>query len=242
MSLFANVKNDGMEEVKDTLGGGGSFTVDSDIYQMEITVAYITQSASGAMAVNLEGKLDNGSDYRETIYVTNRNGETFFEKDGKRVPLPGYTRINDICLIATEKEMVQQEHDNKTLALYDFESKKEVPREVPVLIDLVGQTVAVAIQKVRENKTKKNESTGKYEPINEAREKNEIVAVFHPELKVTVREAMDEREPDFWDKWIEKNQGEVYDKYKEVAQSGSSRARTASSSDAPARKSMFAKK
>ena len=243
MSLFGNVDSQGMEEAVDSLGGGNHLK-ESGIYIAEIVVAYVTESKNGAQEVNLELKLEDGSDYRETLYVTNRNKQTFFEKDGKRIPLPGFTRVNDICLVCTGEEMVNQGHEFKTLALYDYESKKEVPREVPVLVDLVGTTVAVAIQKIRENKTTKNESTNKYEPTNEPREKNEIVAVFHPELKQTVREAQDERDADFWDKWLEKNEGQTYDKFKEVTGSagGASKARTASTSSAPARKSVFGKK
>lgn len=246
MTLFANVQNDAdVEKAEDTLGSGG-FVKESNIYIGDIKVVYITETANGAMAFNLEVALEDGSDYRETIYPTNRKGQTFYERNGRKLPLPGFTRANDICLITTEKELLSQDHEMKTLMIWDGESQKEVPREVPVLIELTGQKVALAIQKIRENKNEFNQSTNSYEPTNEERVFNNVAAVFHPEMKVTVNEAMDGKDPEFWDKWLERNEGELYDRFKEVSASGRPASGRpvggASTSDAPKRASMFAKK
>lgn len=243
MSLLKKLNTGGkdVEQAKDTLGGG-SFIRESNIYVGDIVVAYLTESQNGATAVNFEIKMEDGNNYRETIYVSNRDGETFYTKDGKKYPLPGFTTVDNICFITTEKGLSDQETEDKTLMLWDFESGKEIPREVPVLAELSGQTVALGILQVKENKNVKNESTGKYEPTNEVRELNTINTVFHPEAKVTVNEALEGRDPDFWDAWIKRNEGRLVDKYKEVKGGTASRtAGRASSSDAPARKSMFKK-
>ena len=242
MSLLKKLNTGGndVEAAKDSLGGG-NFVRESNIYVGDIVVAYMTQSEKGAMAVNLDIKLADGSSYRETVYVSNRDGETFFTKEGKKFPLPGFTTIDNICMITTEKGLADQDTEDKTLMLWDSESKKEVPREVPVLVELTGQPVALGILKVRENKTQKNDRGG-YDPINEERVYNTINAVFHPEAKVTVNEAMEGRDPDFWDAWIKRNEDRLVDKYKEVKGGAAARsANRASSSDAPARKSMFKK-
>jgi len=242
MSLLKKLNTGGsdVEAAKDTLGGG-NFLRESNIYKGDIVVAYVTQSEKGAMAVNLDIKLEDGSSYRETVYVSNRDGETFFTKEGKKYPLPGFTTIDNICMITTEKGLADQETEDKTLMLWDFESQKEIPREVPVLVELTGQPVALGILKVRENKTKKNDRGG-YDAINEERLYNTISAVFHPEAKVTVNEALEGRDPDFWDAWLGRNENRLVDKYKEVKGGGAARsANRASSSDAPARKSMFKK-
>lgn len=242
MSLLKKLNTGGsdVEAAKDSLGGG-SFTRESNIYIGNIVVAYVTQSEKGAMAVNLDIKLEDGSSYRETIYVSNRDGETFYTKEGKKFPLPGFTTIDNICMITTEKGLADQDTEDKTLMLWDFESGKEIPREVPVLVELIGQPVALGILKVRENKTQKNDRGG-YDPINEERVYNTISAVFHPEAKVTVNEAMEGRDPDFWDAWLKRNENRLVDKYKEVKGGAAARsANRASSSDAPARKSMFKK-
>lgn len=242
MSLLKKLNTGGndVEAAKDSLGGG-SFVRESNIYIGDIVVAYLTQSEKGATAVNLDIKLADGSSYRETVYVSNREGETFYTKEGKKFPLPGFTTIDNICMIATEKGLADQDTEDKTLMLWDFESQKEVPREVPVLVELTGQPVALGILKVRENKNQKNDRGG-YDPINEERVYNTISAVFHPEAKVTVNEAVEGRDPDFWDAWLKRNEDRLVDKYKEVKGGAAARsASRASSSDAAPRKSMFKK-
>lgn len=239
-----NMAND-VEEAVDHIGGGSYDLVDSGVYQAEIKNAYMVTSKNGAIGVVLETELENGTNYTETIYCTNTKGDAFFVKDGRKIPMPGFTTINNICLLLTEKDLFNQDTPDKVVSIYDFESSKDVNREVPVLVDLIGGVVAFAIQRVRENKTKKNDSTGKYEPINEAREINNIKSVYHPELKLTVYEAMNEREATHWDAWAEKNTGVTWDKYKEVtggARQGSPSRAAAGGTDAPARTSMFKKK
>lgn len=245
-SLFAKTATEAkLEQQEDRLGGGAGIK-ETSVYIGDIVSAYFHEADSGAQAVVLEVKLEDGSTYNETLYVTSGTDKgclPYFVKDGKQIPLPGYARMNDICIITTDKELFEQDHELKTLRIYDFESKKEIPREVPVFVDLIGQTIALAIQKVRENKNVKNESTGKWEATNEERISNNIVSVYHPEAKVTVYEAMKEREPTHWDKWLEKNDQVTYDKYKEVTTNGRARSSNAgkAAAEAEPRKSMFKK-
>ena len=245
MSLFGNVDTQGMEEQEDRLGGGFS-TYETDVYPATIKMAYVGASSRGAQFVSFEFDLGEGRTYKEDIYVTNAKGQAYFTKDGKNIPLPGFTQVNNICIMATEVGMVEQAHELKMVQVWDFESSKMIPREMPVLVDLIGQDVLLAIQQVRENKQAKTgekwpDGRDKYGPVNEERIINNIVAVFHSEYHVTVLEAQNEKEAEFMDKWLEKNKGVTYDKYKEVKAAGGA-ARSASSSSAPARKSMFAKK
>ena len=238
--MFGNIDRSKIEDTGDTLGGGGFQPKESNIYLADIKVMYVTESAAGAKAVNVELELEDGSNYRETIYVTNRNGDVTFEKDGKVFPLPGFKLIDEMCLIASGKDLTQQDFQPKTLKLYDFESRSEIPREVPVSMDTVGQKIAVAIQQVRENKQTKG-GDGKYHATSEERVYNTIQSVFHPEHKVTVSEARAEKEAGFWDAWLKKWEGKVNDKYKEVAQSGGMK--SASTGSAPTKNnSLFAKK
>ena len=246
MSLFGNVDTQGMEEQEDRLGGGFT-TYETDVYPATIKMAYVGASSRGAQFVSFEFDLGEGRTYKEDIYVTNAKGQAYFTKDGKNIPLPGFTQVNNICIMATEVGMVEQAHDLKMVQVWDFESSKMIPREMPVLVDLIGQDVLLAIQQVRENKQAKTgekwpDGRDKYGPVNEERIINNIVAVFHSEYHVTVLEAQNEKEAEFMDKWLEKNKGVTYDKYKEVKAAAGGAARSATSSNAPARKSMFAKK
>lgn len=208
--MFNNLTDAGLEKAEDRLGGGFSVR-DTDIYTFKIKAAYAGKSAGGAMNVSLICE-DSQGEYRETIYITNKKGENFFVKDGKKIPLPGFTIINDLCLIATNEPLSSQETEEKVIKLYDFEAKKEVPTAVPMIMSLVDAEVSFAIQKIIEDKNAKDDS-GEYVPTGETREVNNIVKVFHTETKMTIVEAMNgAEEAKFWDAWVEKNQGKVYDK------------------------------
>ena len=96
MSLFSKLGTEGLEEATDRLGGGFA-ALDHNIYSGKLKALYAITAGSGAMGVVI---LFNhaGGEYRETVYVTNKKGENFFtdQKTGKKVPLPGFTTINNI--------------------------------------------------------------------------------------------------------------------------------------------------
>ena len=242
MSLFNKLTSDGLEESQDRLGGFSPF--DSDIYIGTIKVAYAGTSQGGATSVSLVVDAD-GKEYRETFYVTNKKGENFFiSQDKKKVPLPGFTVVDDICLIASGKPLANQETEEKVIKLYDFEQRAEVPKSVPVLTDLIGQKIALGILKQLENKNAKN-AAGEYEATEETREVNVVDKVFHPEMKLTVAEARNGKEdPEFWDKWVEKNKGTVRDKTEKKAggNAGAPPKPAAAGGTAAPRQSLFGKK
>jgi len=216
--MFNNLTDQGLEKAEDRLGGGFS-PRETDIYTFKIKAAYAGKSQGGAMNVSLIA-VDSQGEYRETIYITNKKGENFFVKDGKKIPLPGFTIINDLCLIATGEPLSEQETEEKVINLYDFEAKKEVPTSVPMIMALVGAEVSLAIQKNLEDK-KEKDAAGDYAPTGETRETNTISKVFHTETKMTVVEALEgAEEAKFWDAWLEKNKGKVFDRTQKDAGGG----------------------
>lgn len=230
-----------VQEAEDFLGGGGSFTVPSDIYVATIKNAYGEVAESGAMGVVFEFELEGRENtYTETMYVTNRNGENFYKRNDKEFELPGFIQANDICLVAVGEGLFDIDTEDKLVEVWDRESKKRIPRERPVLVDLIGKTVSLGILETRENKTKKNESTGKWEPVNEEIIRNSINKVWDTESQLTVFEARNEKDPEFYDLWLDKNKGVQRDAYKEVSAS-SSRPAGKAGSDRPS-KMKFGKK
>ena len=222
-NMFEDLSTEGLEESTDVLGGGGP--LESGAYDSVIKMAYVTEAASEARAINLV--LDvGGRDYWETIYVTSgkaKGKKNYYERDGKKYPLPGFTTVNDLCLLATGKDLAKQDIEEKVVNVYDFDARKEVPTKVPVITSIIGEKVKVGIVKIRENKSKKNESTGAYEPTSEERLINEISKVFHHETNKTVSEYINKtEEATFFGKWMEKHNGVLTDKYKEVSGGGSS--------------------
>jgi hypothetical protein len=224
MGLFANLGAEGLEETQDRIGGGFQ-PRETDAYDMNITMAYAGKSQGGAQSVTLLGQLNDGREYRETLWVTNKKGENYFlNKDDptKKVGLPGFTIVEEICLVTTDAPLSAQPTEEKLVKIYDYEQKKEVPTNVPVLTSLIGQTVTLGIGKVLENKSVKNATTGQYDAIADTREINVIEKVFHHESKMTVPEARRDaklisegKQPEgssFFAAWVERNKGQTRDK------------------------------
>ncbi|MFP3556405.1 hypothetical protein SB861_37680 [Paraburkholderia sp. SIMBA_049] len=256
MSLFGNLKSDGLEESQDRLGGNFG-AVETDIYSGIIKALYAGQSTQGARNVTLIADF-GGREFRETIYITNRAGENWYPaKDkegkptGKKAPLPGFTMVDDICLIATGKPLAEQEAEDKVVKVYDPEAGKELPKSVPMIVEAIGKPISLAIQKVLENKSTKEGDV--YVPTAETREVNSIEKAFDTDTKMTVNEAKAGAEtPAFWDAWLQKNKGKTRDKRTlkegEAGAAGAPpKARSAGSATPPAanqaapRKSLFGK-
>ena len=240
MSIFGNLTNEGLEESTDRLGGFSP--LNSDVYTGDIKAAYAGKSSGGAHSVTVLVALEGGREYRETIYITNRNGENYFLNKNdktKKVPLPGFTTIDDLCLVTTGAPLSEQETEEKVLNIYNPESKKEEPTSVPVLTGLTGKTVTLGIQKNIENKSEKQ--NGNYVPIADTREINTIDKVFHAETKMTVPEARAEQESaDFFEKWKEKNVGNTVDRRSiKDGQGGTKGGPPASGGEKSPRKSLF---
>lgn len=233
---FGNLGTEGLEQARDSLGGGGA--IDSDVYDGTIKLAYAGASQGGArfLAVHID---INGRDYRETLYVTNKEGKNYWERDGKKNPLPGFTTANDLALMSTGVGLADQDIEEKVVNLYDFDLKKEIPTKVQALVSMMGKPITVAVFKQIEDKNKKNETTGAYEATGETREVNVIDKVFHTASGKTVSEFVGKVEAEFKGKWVEKNKGTVKNKAKGAAgNSGAPGASSGSAKAAPS-KSLF---
>ena len=212
MNMFSSLTTEGLEETQDRIGGFQPF--DSAIHTGTITMAYHSKSASGANAINLIVDVD-GREYRETVYYTDKAGKNYYLNKNdptKKIPLPGFNTVDDICLVTQGSSLSEQETEEKVVKIYDYDAKAEVPKAVPVLVGILGKTVSLGIVRQLENKSKKD-GNGGYQPTAETREVNFIDKVFHTESKMTVAEARNGVEtPEFWDKWTERNAGQVRDK------------------------------
>ena len=246
MSLFKGMTTDGLEEATDNAGFS---KYDSNIYPAVIKAAYAGKSEGGAHNVTLLLDLD-GKPYTETIYITNKKGENFFlnkQDPTKKVPLPGFTIIDDLCWVTSEKPLAAQDTEERVIKLYNYEERKEIPTKVEMLVDLIGLNLDVAILKSTQNKKKKSEATGLYEPIAETQEVNNIEKVFHQETGLTMVEIRKElKEPDFRNTWLSRNKGVTKDKTEKVAAgagtAGAPPKPTAPSDATPKKSGLFGKK
>ena len=246
---FANLKSDGLQESEDRLGGGFQ-PRESGAYDFNIKLAYTGESKNGALNVTIHVE-DAKGEYRETVYITNKDKENFFlNKDDKtkKVPLPGFTVIDDICLAATEAPLADQVFEEKIIKLWDSEQKKEVPKSATVITSLLGKPVTLGLIQTLKNKGVQ-QADGSYKDGPEERTEVNISKVFHTETKYTMVEARaNAPEATFYDAWVKKNTGVVVDKrtIKDGAGGkpvgGPPSAAAASGGEAAPRKSLFGNK
>ena len=247
---FANLRETGVEEEKDRIGGG--FAVpESDIYDLEIKIGYLGKAQSGAQSVTLLGTM-GGEDFRQTIYFTSGTakggGITYTnQKTGKKHYLPGYQALDDLCYIATNGDkglldLLDSDLEDKVVKLYDPEQSKEVNSTVKSIAALQGAKVKAAWKKKLENKSEKTDNG--YVPTAETRETGEVVKFLSTE-GFHLRELMEEKESPEWSVlWLEKNKGMTQDS-RTIKDGGTAGAPPAANSAAPAaspKKKLFGNK
>ena len=237
-NLFGNLSTEGVEQPKDVLGGQFG-AVDSGVYDATIKLVYAGQSDKGARFVDVTlGINANGQmrDYNERLYVTNRQGQPYYERDGKKNPLPDYTVANDLALLSTGHDLSAQPFEEKLIKLYDRNAQAEVPTKVMVATGMLGKQVKIGVLKAIEAKTKKNETSGDYDPVFEngvlqTRETNTIDKVFHHDTHLTVSEFVRKNagqldKAEFMDQWANKNDGRVVDKTTKITAAAGGKAGT----------------
>lgn len=211
MQMFGNLDTENLEETGDRLGGS---TFESGYYKGTVKLVYAGKSQSSkAQSVNVVIDID-GREYKESFWVTNRNDENFYVKNDKKFPLPGFTNADDLAMLTTGYGLAQQEAEEKTVSIYDFETKAEKPTQVMVFTGMLGKEIGVGILKQTVDKNQKDAS-GNYVPSGETREENVVDKFFHAETERTVTEIKQKIEtPVFKDKWLSKNEGRTVNKAK----------------------------
>jgi len=208
--LPANVETTSIES-------GGGFIWESGVYDTTVKMVYLNQTASEAVWFNviLEKNSGNFSELRENFCVRSgkvKGNKTYYTKDGKDYPLPGYAIANSMCVAVTGESLAKcmESAEKKTVNVWNPELKKEAPTERPVIMSLVGKSVKVAIHQVIEDRTAKND-TGDYVPTGESRTVNQCKFFGNAEGK-TAEEITSNESATRFDKWARKNTGTVIDK------------------------------
>lgn len=213
MGVLANLTTDeSIKASKDTVGGGYA-PKPSGVYDATIKAAYLTKSTGGATAVNLIAVIGD-SEYRETVYITNKQGQNFYldKNGGSKNYLPGFNTINDIALLTAQRELSQLDTERKVLNLWNSEQSKEVPTEVECITAMHGKPLKLGILEEITFKQAKN-GNGVYVDTAETRSTNVISKVFHPANSKTVNECRAKAETaDFINKWKAKWDGKPNDK------------------------------
>ena len=215
--------DDSIKSQGDTLGGSRNVVLDSALYNMTVKLAYASYSAQKALAVNLVLETEDGKDLKQQVWITSNETKGclnyYMAKDPKtgqmtvKKYLPGFELINALCLMTLNKPLRDVGTEEKTIMLYDFEQRKEVPTAVPMITELLGKKITAGVIKQLVNKRAKDPGTGKYVSITETKEENEIDKFFHFPSGLTVTEAKAKAtEPVFKQKWAEKWTGQISDR------------------------------
>ena len=245
MSLSALKMDKDVEKATDNLGGGA---LDTNVYKLKVKTVYFGKSDGGAMSATLIGDLEDGSEFKSTQWITSgkaKGGKPYYERNGKKYPLPGYSIIDDLCQLTIGMSVGDAETEEKSVGIYDFELQKDVATEVECLADIKGMEVYLAIQKQLVDKTAENPEFDDSKPANkdtnklrlptgETREENEVIKVMS-EDGATWKEISDDAESQFGEKWLTKNKGKVRDRTDKSGAAGSAGAPKKS-----AKKKMFA--
>ena len=222
--MFNNLKTDETIETSgDTLGGGSKFTpFDSAIYPMTVKMAYGTYSKEKALALNLVLGSEDGKELKQQFWLTSNETKGclnyYMAKDpqtGKNTIkkyLPGFELANALCIMTLGKKISEVGTEEKTIMLYDYAAKKEVPTAVNMITELLGKQVFVGVIKQLVNKRVKHPTTGEYVSITDTKEENEIDKFFHYPSGLTITEAKAKGEPKFKEQWAEKWTGEIKDR------------------------------
>ena len=219
MSILANLTTDSsIANEKDSIGGG-SRVLESGIYTLTIQHAYIGKSTGGAISLNLNLKTEDNKELKQQLWITSgtaKGGKNYYiDKNGDKQYLPGFVMANSLCLLALGKEISELDTEQKVISVYNTEAKAEVPTKVDMLMDLVGKEITAAVFKQIVDKTKKNESTGAYDPTGETREENELDKFFRASDKKTTAEIRAQaEEATFVHTWEKKYAGQTRDKSK----------------------------
>ena len=192
--------------------GGKSYSVPTDVYDAEISLAYLISSASSkSRGLDLVLKINNEERSFQTYY-TNKNDEPFYidKKDNTKKALPGLLLLSALTQIVLNKSfdsLGSNDFSKKTIKVWNSDAKKELPKEVDVITNLTGKKVKVALEQIEQNK---------YSDATKTESKNQIVKFFNDkgytstELENLQKDPT--TQPEFMTKWLEANKGKITDR------------------------------
>ena len=218
METGSDIKDDG-----DFLGGYSPF--ESGLYDFTVVLAYLTTSAGGARCLNVTLKDTSGKELKQQFWYTSGTAKGcknfYVNNDGEKQYLPGFTMAQHLAKLTTGGKDFAPGHlvvEPRTIKLYNAETKKEVPTEVAMCVEMLGKPVTGGVLKRIVDKNKKSDQTdanGKvvYIPTGETRVENELVKLFRTRDRMTVTEILGKAEQAvFAEKWANKWTGQVEDK------------------------------
>lgn len=157
-------------DVKDY--SGVSFINTSGIYDLIVKRAWVIESQSGAIGIHCE--YEGEGLFEQDVYMTNKEGQTFYNKNGKDMAMAGYVAMKKLNYVLTNQflgslsELHTETRLVKTTEWKEVEGEKkkvEVEKEVDFIPSWQGKPIKVGIQmKEKEEQVKQGDKyvgTGK---------------------------------------------------------------------------------
>lgn len=221
---MSNVFGQGIEFDNEAKAGedvvGGFKVYPTNIYQATIVNAYAENSSSSkAMGLHIEVELAGQGKYRETIWVSNGQGQNYYtdKKTGEKRLLPGFNEANALAYLAAGKSLSELASQPIVIRVKDKDLDAEVNKTVQSFPELNGKQIALCLVHQIVNRNAKNEATGKYEPTAETREENRIEKVLRAD-GVTFNEMQaNDTSLKFATEWKKVNEGKIINRVKQVA-------------------------
>jgi hypothetical protein len=192
MSILSGMTNDIKDVKQDTdhVPSGKYGVVDSGLYNCTVEMAYIKESAKGAIAVALTLKDENGHEIKEDLWIQSGNAKgnkNYYEGKNGKAYLPGFTAIDSLCLLATGKALSTQDTEEKAVKVWSYDAKTDVPTQVQVLVDLLDKPITVGVLRKTVDKTAEGPD-GEWHPTGEHIDRNEINKFFRAADRLTTAE------------------------------------------------------
>jgi len=240
MGLFEKVTNDANTvEEKDFVPGQKREPLPSDIYNLIIKYVYGEKAKSGAIGIHCLFEVADG-DYagrqlRITEYISSsdaKNNRTYYERKTangmEKVKLPGYKAMGDLAELVVGKDIQKCNTEQKTINLYNFEKKAEVPTKVEMFVELLNKGIRGCVVNEIQDKETKNTQTGEYEPTGQTKNVNAIHAYLSASDYRTASEVRHNLTADYKEIWLKKWKDKVNDRSSQVKNNGSQGAPVAS--------------
>jgi hypothetical protein len=214
------------EESGDVLPSAGFGPLDTGLYKMGITLAYLSESKNGAHGLNLHLKNADGSGpvVRQTLWMTSGKAKgqrnSYVDDNGVKHKLPGMEQADNLHALLTGVMLIDADSDEKTVKLWNPATSKEENTPVTIIKGLMNQPVLIGLHKNRDNKMILDKVTNKYvpDPSGKDRVYNEINKFFDADTGLTYAEKKAKTtDPAYLAKWKETfDSTYVRDRYKEV--------------------------
>jgi len=217
---------------------GGFQVWPSGLYKTTIDQAFMTISSGGAIGLAVTFKNDKGNIYKETFWVVNKKGKTFWERDGVKHNIPGFNQAKHLCLLTTGKtlEQLKPTVETKVINERNWETGEMGQAKVDMVMGLLDTEVNIGILSTVVDKNIKDDNNN-WVPSGETREQNEIDKFFDSETNRTYSEIKaGKEEPEFAAEWANNWKGKTKNKAKGLPGAGNA---PATGGAQPATKSLF---